>query len=127
MLSLLKQRVLGQPAFAGEQLQRARQALRACAEQAHAVLGALGGGPDAAAVAALEAMQRFAVRTTLPVLGAKGGLHAFPWLEQAVWEHAPALRPAGGLGRAGDGRGLVHTCLPGVIACCLQVAACQGA
>ncbi|KAL4447760.1 hypothetical protein ABPG75_004979 [Micractinium tetrahymenae] len=91
----LKQRTAARPGCAGEAFNRARKAVRACAEQAEAALASCGGaGSDAAALAALEAMQRFAVRTILPVAPASG-LHAFPWLEAAVAALCPALRTPG--------------------------------
>lgn len=95
-----KARIVGRPLFAGENMQEARNALRACAQQADEALAGRAGGdaaaaadPAAAAHAVLEAMQRFAVRTILPV-SPKGGLFCFPWLETAVWSLCPALRPA---------------------------------
>ncbi|KAI3425028.1 hypothetical protein D9Q98_008406 [Chlorella vulgaris] len=71
-------------------LSEARAALYACARQADSALAPL--SPQAAALAILEAMHRFAVRSVLPFLPA-GGLFSFPWLEHAVWQLHPSLRP----------------------------------
>ncbi|PRW45633.1 hypothetical protein C2E21_5777 [Chlorella sorokiniana] len=91
--SQLSSRVLHQPACADERLAPARRALADCAAQADAVLAGL--RADDAAVVALEAMQRVAVRLTLPFYSTSGALHVLPWLEHAVWVHAPSLRPSG--------------------------------
>ncbi|PSC72502.1 lysine methyltransferase METTL21D [Micractinium conductrix] len=95
--SLVTARLQGD--YAGAALARGRQAVLACTEAADAALAGPAGSSDgdggaAAALVVLEAMQRFAVRCILPVAPA-GGLHAFPWLEAAVWDCCAALRPAG--------------------------------
>lgn len=87
----LQARLLEQPALAGPELAAPRAAVRRCAEQADAALAHLPAEP--AALAVLEAMLRFAVRTILPYYPT-GGLFCFPWLERAVWHHCPSLRPA---------------------------------
>ncbi|KAL4419147.1 hypothetical protein ABPG77_002660 [Micractinium sp. CCAP 211/92] len=89
----LKQRMAAR--FAGRHLQSAREAAYACAEQAEAAMASCGAaGSDAAALAALEAMQRFALRTLLPV-APDSGLHAFSWLDASVAALCPALRGSG--------------------------------
>lgn len=83
-----------QPAFAGARLAPAREALRTCALQADAALAGL--SREAAAVVALEAVQRCAVRASLPLYGARAGLYLLPaWLERPVWQQHPSLAPAG--------------------------------
>lgn len=93
MSDQLSSRVLHQPAFADERLTQARLALVDCAVQADAVL--VGLCATDAALAALEAMQRVAIRLSLPFYSTSGALHVFPWLEQAIYTHVPSLRPAG--------------------------------
>lgn len=85
----LERRMAACVRLAGGHLHSARAAARACAEEAETALASC--GADAAPLAALEAMQRFAVRTILPVAPASG-LHAFPWLDAAVAALCPALR-----------------------------------
>lgn len=83
-------RVLRHPAYAGCALAGAREALRAWAVQADGVLAGL--AQEAGALAALEAMQRFAVRSALPFY-TDAGLFTFPWLERAVMRQCASLRP----------------------------------
>jgi hypothetical protein len=111
-------RMLHLPAFSGPQLATARDALRACAGQADTALAGLPAG--AAGLAALEAMQRFAVRTVLPFL-TDGGLFHFPWLQRAVWQHCPTLAPAGMAGKlwaASGWRQALHAAALGVQLLC---------
>ncbi|KAL4853947.1 hypothetical protein ACK3TF_005182 [Chlorella vulgaris] len=95
-------------------LSEARAALYACARQADSALAPL--SPQAAALATLEAMHRFAVRSVLPFLPA-GGLFSFPWLERAVWQLRPSLRslpsPQGSLLEHNPGH--THLAVSGVL------------
>lgn len=98
-------------------LSEARAALYACARQADSALAPL--SPQAAALAILEAMHRFAVRSVLPFLPA-GGLFSFPWLERAVWQLRPSLRPLS----SPQGAAAAHTRLWSWACCaCLQMGA----
>lgn len=83
-----------QPAFAGAALGPACEALRVCALRADAALAGL--SRDAAALAALESVQRFALRASLPLFGPRAGLFLLPgWLERPVWQLQPSLAPTG--------------------------------
>ena len=80
----------------------AAAALCSFGERADAALAALAG--EALGEAALQAIARFAVRSTLPLFAGEASLALFPcWLERAAWQRCPSLAAAS---FAGEGTGL---------------------